>query len=228
MIKIISLTKIYRGNNIALSNINLEIPQGEFIFIKGPTGSGKTTLLKILFGLERPTSGEVIIDGIRINQSEIKKIYLIRKKVGFISSDFKLLMDRSVRDNLTFTLEVIGFPLGEIQDRVLKTLRRIGLEKRDRDLVLSLSTGERQLVSIARAIVKEPRMIFADEPTILLDESMKERVMGIFSELHYNGTTIIFATRDNDLIQKYTYPSITLSEGKIISEEYYNEGKPQE
>lgn len=225
MIKMISVSKLYQGNVVALSDIDIEIPQGEFIFIKGPSRSGKTTLLKILFGLEKPTTGDVIIDGIRIIQSKIKNIYKLRRKIGFISPEFKLLKDRSINDNLTFTLEVLGFPPNKIKDRVLEILNRIGLEKKAKESIISLSNGEQQLVSVARAIVKNPRIILADEPTSLLDEYMKERVMGIFSELHYNGTTIIFATQNENLVQKYCFPAISLFNGKITNIEFYDKGK---
>lgn len=221
MIKILSVSKLYQDNVVALSGIDLEIPQGEFIFIKGPSGSGKTTLVKILFGLEKPTTGEVIIDGIKIFQSKINNIYKLRRKIGFISPEFKLLKDRSVRDNLTFSLEVLGYPSHQIQDRVSEILKRIGLEKKAKESILSLSNGEQQLVSIGRAIVKEPRILLADEPTSLLDENMKERVMGIFSELHYNGATIIFATQNESLVQKYSYPAVSLLNGKIANIEFY-------
>ncbi len=227
MIKILSVSKIYQGNVIALSDIELEIPQGEFIFIKGPSGSGKTTLLKILFGLEKPTTGEVIVDGVKIIQSKIKNIYKFRRKIGFISPEFKLLKDRSVIDNLRFTLEVLGFPSHEIKVRVMEILRRIGLEKKAKESVISLSNGEQQLVSVARAVIKDPRIILADEPTSLLDDNMKERVMGIFSELNYNGTTIIFATQNESLVQKYSYPAISLLNGKITNIEFYNKGNIQ-
>lgn len=222
MIKILSVSKEYPGNILALSNIDLEIPQGEFIFINGSQGSGKTTLLKLIMGLEEPTSGEIFVDRVRINRSKGKKVYQIRRRIGFISSEFKLLKNRSIKDNLIFTLEVIGFPHSKIKQRVSETLKRISLEKRENDLIQSLSAGEQQLVSIARAIVKEPNIILADEPTNLLNEDMIGRVMGIFSELHYYGTTVVFATQNNELVQKYKYPIVSLSEGKIVKEEIYN------
>ncbi len=214
MIQMFSVSKTYPSQITALSDFNLEVSAGEFIFIAGPSGSGKTSLLRILFGAEKPTSGEVVVNRIRLTQPGFKKVYQIRKKMGIISPDFKLLRDRNVGENIAFSLEVTGHPLKGIKEKVSEILRKIGLEERGKDSILSLSAGEQQRVAIARALVKDPSLILADEPTVLLDEEMTENVMELFSKLHQQGTTILFATQDSNLIQRHPYRVIPLTAGK--------------
>ena len=228
MIQMFSVSKTYPSQITALSDLYLEVPAGEFIFITGPSGSGKSSLLRILFGAERPSSGEVIVNGIRLTHPGFKKVYQLRRMMGIVSPDFKLLKDRNVRENITFALEVTGHPPKEIKEKVSEILRQMGLQEREKDSILSLSAGEQQHVAIARALVKDPSLILADEPTGILDDAMTEKVMEIFSELHQKGTTIVFATQDTNLIQRHPHRAISLVVGKrgdgesseeVISEE---------
>jgi cell division transport system ATP-binding protein len=211
MIQMFSVSKTYPSQITALSDFYLEVGIGEFVFITGPSRSGKSSLLRILFGAEKPTSGEVIVNGIRLTQPGFKKVYQLRRTMGIISPDFKLLRDRNVRENVAFALEVMGHPPKEIQEKVSETLRQMGLQEREKDSILSLSAGEQQRVAIARALVKDPSLILADEPTSLLDDEMTEKVMEIFSELHQKGTTIVFATQDTNLIQRHPHRVISLA-----------------
>jgi len=217
MIQMTHVFKTYPSQITALSDITLEISVGEFIFITGPSGSGKTTLLRILFCAERPTSGEVVVNGVRITQKGFREIHLLRRKMGMVFQDFKLLQDCTVGENIAFSLEVTGHVQKEIKKKVFEILSRVGLQEREGDSVLSLSAGEQQRVAIARALVNDPPLLLADEPTGNLDDPMTLDVMQIFTDLHHRGATIVFATHDMDLIQRYPYRAIYLLKGRKVS-----------
>ena len=219
MIRMIHVYKTYPSQIAALTDINLEVSPGQFIFIAGPSGSGKTTLLHILFCFERPTSGQVIVNGVDITQKGFRKVYRLRRTIGMVFQDFKLLKDRSVGENIAFALEVTGHPQEEIQRRVLEILKWVGLLGRERDSVMTLSAGEKQRVAIARAVVNNPPLILADEPTGNLDDHMAQDVMKLFLALHRQGTTVLFATQSRGLIERYPYPVIPLLKGKRIGED---------
>jgi len=219
MIEMAHVFKTYPSKIAALSDINLKVSPGEFIFIAGPSGSGKTTLLHILFCSERPTSGQVIVNGINITQKGFKRIYQLRRKIGMVFQDFKLLRDRSVGENIAFALEVTGDPQKEIQRRVSAILEWVGLLGRERDSVLTLSAGEQQRIAIARAVVNNPPLLLADEPTGNLDDQMTSDIMTLFIALHRQGTTVVFATQSKDLIRRYHYPAIQLLSGRSVNGE---------
>jgi cell division transport system ATP-binding protein len=215
MIEMHHVFKTYPSQISALSDITLEIFPGEFTFIAGPSGSGKSTLVRILFCAEKPTSGEVVVHGMHITQPGFKKIYQLRKKMGIVSQDFKLLKDRTVNENIAFALEVTGHTREEAKWKASEILRRVGLEERERDSILALSAGEQQRVAIARAIVNSPPLILADEPTGNLDAKMTLSVMDILTDLHQKGTTIVFATQFTGLIKRYSYRIIQILNGQI-------------
>jgi cell division transport system ATP-binding protein len=219
MIQMFSVSKTYPSQITAFSDLYLEVMAGEFIFITGPSGSGKSSLLRILFGAEKPSSGEVVVNGIRLTQPGFKKIYQLRRMVGIISPDFKLLRDRNVSENVGFVLEVTGHPQKEIRKKVSDTLRQMNLQEREKDSILSLSAGEQQCVAIARGLVKDSSLLLADEPTSLLDDEMTGKVIGLFSELHQKGTTIVFATQDTRLIQHYPHRAVSLAAGRAAAGE---------
>lgn len=214
MIQLFSVSKTFPNQITAFSNLYLEVEPGEFVFIEGPSGSGKSSLLRILYGAEKATAGEVIVDGLRLTQPGFKKVDQLRKRMGIVSPDFRLLTDRNVKENVALTLEVAGYSPREIQRRVFERLSQIGLLERADDPILSLSAGEQQRVAIARAVVRKPALILADEPTGPLDEEMTERVMAIFSELHLEGTTVLLATQDAHLIQRHPYRVVSLRAGR--------------
>lgn len=214
MIQLFSVTKTYPSQITVFSNFYLEVSAGEFLFITGPSGSGKSSLLRILFGAEKPNFGEVIVNGIRLTRHNFNKVYRLRKVMGIISPDFKLLKDRNVGENVAFALEVTGHPLKGIQGKVSEILNRMGLIEREKDTILSLSAGEQQRVAIARALIKDPSLILADEPTSMLDEDRTKQVMEFFSQLQQKGTTIVFATQDMSLIQRYPHRTISLTTGR--------------
>jgi cell division transport system ATP-binding protein len=223
MIQMTHVSKTYPSQIHALSDITLEISPGEFTFIAGPSGSGKTTLLRILFCAERPSSGEVTVNGIYITQPHFRKIYQLRRTMGIVSQDFKLLRDRSVSDNIAFALEVTGHVRKEAKRKVEEILRRVGLQERERDSILSLSAGESQRVAIARALVNDPPLLLADEPAGDLDAQTTTDVMQIFIDLHAKGTTVVLATHDMDLIQRYPYRVIHILEGRMVKDEMADE-----
>jgi len=205
MIQMNHVYKTYPSQISALDDMTLEISSGEFVFIAGPNGSGKTTLLRILFGAEKPSSGEVIVNGMNITEKGFNKIYALRRTMGIVFQDFKLLRDRTVSENIFFALEVTGCSRKEAKNKVSETLSRVGLQEREKDSVLTLSAGEQQRVAIARALINDPPLLLADEPTGNLDTRMTNDVMGIFKDIHLKGTTVVLATHDIDLIQHYSY-----------------------
>jgi len=217
MIEMHHVFKTYPSQISALSDATIEVLSGEFAFIAGPSGSGKSTLLRILFCAERPTSGEVVVHGMHITQPGFKKIYQLRRNMGIVSQDFKLLRDRTVNENVAFALEVTGHPRGEAKDKASEILRRVGLEAREQDTILALSAGEQQRVAIARALVNSPPLVLADEPTGNLDAKTTLEVMEIFTDLHQKGTTIVFATQFTGLVKRYPYRVIQILNGHILN-----------
>ena len=217
----IHVCKTYSSQIAALDDINLEIFPGQFTFIAGPSGSGKTTLLHILFCSERPTSGQVIINGIDITQKGLKRIYQLRRKIGMVFQESKLLNDRTVKENIALTLEVTGHPQEGIEKRVLEILEWVGLLGRERDPVLTLSAGEKQRVAIARAVVNNPALILADEPTGNLDSKVGKEIMTLLLNLNkQRGTTLIIVTHD-PTISEQTQRSIHIRDGMVVNS---NEG----
>src|SRR4030065_1282731 len=189
MIEMYQVFKTYPSQISGLSDINLEILSGEFAFITGPSGSGKSTLLRILSCSERPTSGEIVVHGMHITQPGFKKIYQLRRTMGIVSQDFKLLRDRTVNENVAFALEVTGHTRKEAKRKASDMLSRVGLEEGEEDPILALSAGEPQRGAIARARVNSPPLILADEPTGNLDAKMTLDIMDVFTDLHQNRTT---------------------------------------
>jgi len=215
MIEMVHVFKTYPSQISALSDITLEISSGEFTFVAGPSGSGKSTLLRILCCAEKPTGGEVVVDGVQITHPGFKKIHQLRRRMGIVSQDFKLLRDRTVKENVAFVLEVTGHTRKEAKSKASDMLRRIGLEEREEDPILALSAGEQQRVAIARAVVNSPSLILADEPTGNLDAKTTLDVMEIFSDLNHQGTTIVFATQFTGLIKRFPYRVIHISNGQV-------------
>jgi len=217
IIEMVHVSKTYPSQISVLSDITMEISSGEFAFVAGPSGSGKSTLLRILYGAEKPTSGEVVVDGMQITQPGFKKIHQLRRKMGIVSQDFKLLRDRTVNENVAFALEVTGHTRRGAKSKASDMLRRIGLEEREEDPILSLSAGEQQRVAIARALVNSSSLILADEPTGNLDAKTTLEVMGIFSDLNHQGTTILFATQFTGLIKRFPFRVIQILNRQILN-----------
>jgi len=225
MIRISHVSKTYANQIYALSDITFEISPGEFVFLTGPGGSGKTTLLRILFCAERPTEGDALVNGFHITHTGFRKIHLLRRTIGIVFQDVKLLRDRTAAENIAFALEATGHTPGEIRTKVLEILSQVGLREREKDSILTLSAGERQRVAIARALVNDPPLLLADEPTGNLDGQMTSDVMRIFTDLHQRGATILFATHDTHLIQRYPHRVIRMAEGRMVEDGAGNEVK---
>jgi cell division transport system ATP-binding protein len=217
MIEMHHVFKTYPSQISVLSDVTIEISSGEFTFIVGPSGSGKSTLLRLLFCAERPTSGEIVVNGMHLTGSGFKKIYQLRRGMGIVSQDFKLLRDRTVNENVAFALEVTGHSRREAKNKASEILRKVGLGEREQDTILALSAGEQQRVAIARALVHSPLLILADEPTGNLDARMTLEVMSIFADLHQKGATIVFATQFTGLVKRYPYRVIQILKGQILN-----------
>jgi cell division transport system ATP-binding protein len=217
MIKIFHLSKVYPNNFTALSDITLEIDKGDFAFINGQSGAGKTTLLKVIAGMERVTQGEIIVKGINLNKIRRSKIPYLRRSVGFVFQDFKLLTYKTAFENVAFSLEVIGFSKREITKRTTHALQLVGLEEKQDSYPLGMSGGEQQRVSIARAIVNDPPILLADEPTGNLDAYISSEIMNIFKNINARGTTILFATHNRELAYRYSNKVFTLDRGRRVN-----------
>ena len=217
MIQVFHLFKNF-GPNIALSDVNLKVRKGEFSFITGPSGAGKTTLLRLLFGAERPTSSHILIDGINLNRISRSKLDLLRRKVGFVFQDFKLLPKKTVFENVALALEVTGESRSFVRKKTHQTLRLVGLAKKEKAYPLQLSGGEQQRVAIARAVVKDPMLLLADEPTGNLDPDLTRDIMVLFRSIHMKGTTVVVATHSRELLEDTAQRTVLLSSGRIVEE----------
>ncbi|NOR06073.1 MAG: cell division ATP-binding protein FtsE [Deltaproteobacteria bacterium] len=215
MIRLKDVSKKYSMDNVVFSGIDLEIEKGEFIFLTGPSGAGKSTMLRILFCAERPTSGEIWVDGVILSSLSNAQVPYLRRKIGVIFQDFKLLSNRTIFDNVALSLEVIGLGKKQAEQRVMQVLEGVGLAGKTSHYPLQLSGGEQQRVAIARAVVNRPSIILADEPTGNLDLQRTEEVIMLMEELNARGATIIFATHDDRLFENTHRRVIRLFNGKI-------------
>lgn len=219
MIQMYHVYKSYGGEGYALSDVTLKVQKGGFVFLTGPSGAGKTTLLKLLFLAESPDRGQIIICGINALRVKPRDAHVLRRKVGVVFQDFKLLPERSVFDNVALALEVVAVPRGEVRRRVKKVLRQVGLGGKEQMLAKRLSGGEQQRVAIARAIVNNPQVLLADEPTGNLDEEITEEIMMLLRDVSLNGTTVIMATHNRGLISLVPNSRVVyIKEGRLVGE----------
>jgi cell division transport system ATP-binding protein len=215
MIQIFHLFKNF-GPSIALSDLNLRIHEGEFVFVTGPSGAGKTTLLRLIFGAEIPTGGNILINGVNLSRISRLKLDLLRRKIGFVFQDFKLLPKKTVFENVALALEVTGERPSFIRKRTHRTLKLVGLAEKEKAYPLQLSGGEQQRVAIARAIVKDPLILLADEPTGNLDSDLTKDIMILFRSIHLKGTTVVIATHSRELLEDTAQRTIFLHSGKMV------------
>lgn len=215
MIQIFHLFKNF-GPSIALSDLNLRVHEGEFVFVTGPSGAGKTTLLRLIFGGEIPTSGHILINGVNLSRISRLKLDLLRRKIGFVFQDFKLLSKKTVFENVALALEVTGEHPSVIRKKTHQTLKLVGLAEKEKAYPLQLSGGEQQRVAIARAIVKDPLILLADEPTGNLDSDLTKDIMILFRSIHLKGTTVVIATHSRELLEDTAQRTVFLHNGRFV------------
>lgn len=219
MLEMIDVSKIYPGGSVALQDINVRIEQGEFVFIVGPSGAGKSTFFKMLFREVLPSSGKVIVNGHDLVKMTDKEIPYFRRKLGIVFQDYRLLPDRTVYDNVAFAMQVIETPYRKIKRRVNDVLDLVGLRKRAHAYPTELSGGEQQRIAIARAIVNDPILLIADEPTGNLDPETSWEIMDIFREVNKSGTTIVMATHDREIVDEMEKRVIAIEHGHIVRDD---------
>ncbi len=217
MIQLFQVSKRF-GSNLALSEIGLRIRRGEFVFITGPSGAGKTTLLRLIFGAEKPTDGQTLINGINLTRINRLKLDLLRRKIGYVFQDFKLLNTKTVYQNVALALEVTGERSVIIRKKCHQALRAVGLSKKEKAYPLQISGGEQQRTAIARAIINEPLILLADEPTGNLDPEITREIMVLFRSINLRGTTVVIATHSKELMRDTDQRVIILNNGRIVGE----------
>ena len=218
MIQLHNVSLAYQQDASALNNITLKIGKGEFIFLTGPSGAGKTSLLRLLYGALTPNRGEVLIDGQNISHLTASQIPMLRRSIGVVFQDFKLLQNRSVFENVAITLEVQGWGRVDIGKKTMHILKQMGIESKYNFVTQRLSGGEQQRVALARALVNDPKIQLADEPTGNLDDANKNQILNIFKEANIRGTTVIVATHDRRLIEQSHKRLVTLNKGEIVEQ----------
>ena len=216
MIQLYNVTKSYGGKTPALDEVSLTINKGEFVYLTGPSGAGKTTLLKILFRWETVDRGQVLVHGFNVSKLQEDKLYQVRRKIGVVFQDYKLLPRKTVFENVAFAQEIIGSNRKTIRSRTWDALKDVGLTKKRNAYPPELSGGEQQRVAIARALVNSPVILLADEPTGNLDQTISREILQLFEEAHQRGVTVVIATHNQDILQAGKHPVITLNRGKVI------------
>lgn len=216
MIQLFNVSKAYQKDCAALSDISMKVAKGEFIYLTGASGAGKSTLLKLLYGAERPSRGQILINGQNLTRLTNAGICLLRRRLGIVFQDFKLLTRRTVYENVAFPLEVQGRKRYEISRKVYQTLQQVGLEHKLQRLPLELSGGEQQRVAIARALVVDPLVILADEPTGNLDPDMTLGIIDLFKGANARGSTVVLASHDRAMMARFPRRVLTLEGGCIV------------
>lgn len=228
LINISDVSKRYKNGVTAIYDLDLKIKKGEFVFVIGGSGSGKSTLIKMLYREEKPTKGQIIIGGINVAKLRNSKVYKLRRRLGIVFQDYRLLPKLTVYENVAFTLEVIGTKKSEIKKRTLKAIELVGLKAKTRNYPNQLSGGEQQRVVIARAIVNHPKLLICDEPTGNLDPITSMEIMKVLEQINELGTTIIMATHDLEIVKKMNKRVIVIDEGRLVKDyekgTYHNEG----
>ncbi len=216
MIQMYHVDMRYPGETYGLRDVSLSIERGEFVFLTGPSGAGKTTLLRLLFGAEHPTRGQIIVAGRNVSRLSSASVPELRRQIGVIFQDFKLLPERTVFENVGITLEIAGVSRRELRARAWSMLRRLGLGNRLEHRPRTLSGGEQQRVAIARALVNDPPLLLADEPTGNLDPDLALDIMDIIADAHARGTTVVVATHDPSLLERYPHRRLVLDSGRLV------------
>ncbi|UQD53377.1 cell division ATP-binding protein FtsE [Bacillus methanolicus] len=219
MIQMQDVHKKYPNGVTAVNGIDVKIEQGEFVYVVGPSGAGKSTFIKMIYREEKPTKGAILINGVDLSRLKDKKVPLLRRNIGVVFQDFKLLPKLTVYENVAFALEVIEEQPALIKRKVMETLELVGLKHKARMLPTELSGGEQQRVSIARSIVNSPKVVLADEPTGNLDPDTSWEIMSIFEEINARGTTVVMATHNKDIVNTMKHRVIAIENGRIVRDE---------
>ncbi len=224
LITLTGVNKKYKNGVTAIYDLDLKIKKGEFVFIIGGSGSGKSTLIKMLYREEKPTKGEINVGGVNVAKLRNSRVYKLRRKLGIVFQDYRLLPKLTVYENVAFALEAIGTKSNEIRVKTLRALELVGLKGKTRNYPDELSGGEQQRVAIARAIVNDPKLILCDEPTGNLDPKMSLEIVKVLEEINKTtGTTVIMATHDKEIVNKFKKRVIAIKQGRIVKD--YEEGK---
>jgi len=227
VIKFTSVFKAFPKGGLALKDISFHIGKGEFAFLTGHSGAGKSTVLKLVYAEERPTSGDVRVSGYHVNEMRPREVPLLRRKLGIVFQDFRLLEDRTADENVAFALEVTSARSSTIAARVMRVLTQVGLAAKAQAYPRELSGGEQQRAAIARALVNEPTVLLADEPTGNLDERATRGVFQLLRDINASGTAVVMATHDLDLVRQAPYRVIELQEGALVYDSAVDEARDQ-
>jgi len=215
VISLYHVTKAYLAGSFALRDVSLDVAKGEFVFLTGPSGAGKTTLLRLVFAAERPSEGQLVVLGRNLARLRAAAIPALRRRIGVVFQDFKLLPRLTVEENVMLTLHVLGTPRRQARARAFAILKQLGLQHRRDQRPLSLSGGEQQRVAIARALVNEPEILLADEPTGNLDPELKLEIMDLIASAATRGTTVLVATHELELVERYGRRIVCLEGGRV-------------
>ena len=219
MIRLRDVNKTYKGNVVALRDVSLDIAKQEFVFVVGPTGSGKSTMIRLLIKEEKPDSGRIWVAGKDIGQLGSWKVPLLRRNIGCVFQDFKLLPNKTAYENVAFALEVIGRPTHVIRAQVPQVLDLVGLAGKERRFPHELSGGEQQRVAVARAFVNRPAILLADEPTGNLDPATSVGIMRLLDRINRTGTTIVMATHDDEIVDQMRKRVVEMEDGRLVRDQ---------
>ena len=218
MIEFVNVSKVYKTGTHALNNFNVHIDRGEFVFVVGPSGAGKSTFIKLLMREEKPSSGEIFVNGQNLVKLRRRKVPYFRRTMGVVFQDFRLIPNMNVYDNVAFALRVTNVSSKDIRSRVPYILGLVGLSGKAKSLPEHLSGGEQQRVALARALVNNPSLIVADEPTGNIDPDLSFEIVDLLSEINKCGTTVVMVTHEHSLVSEFNHRVITIDEGTVISD----------
>ena len=219
MIEFVNVSKVYKTGTHALNNFSVSIDRGEFVFVVGPSGAGKSTFIKLLMREEKPSSGEIYVNGQNLVRMKRRKVPYFRRTLGVVFQDFRLIPNMNVYDNVAFALRVTNVSGREIRNRVPYILGLVGLSGKAKSLPEQLSGGEQQRVALARALVNNPALLIADEPTGNIDPDLSFEIVDLLSEINNCGTTIVMVTHEHTLVSEFDHRVITIDEGTVISDD---------
>jgi len=218
MIQLYNVCMSYQKDATALTDFTLKVPKGDFLYLTGPSGAGKSTLLKLLYGAEKPTRGQILMNGMNITRMRSWRVPFLRRKLGIVFQDFKLIHSRTLFENVAFPLEVQGRKRFEVSNKVYQALKHVGLQGKLHRFPLQLSGGEQQRAAIARALVTDPLILLADEPTGNLDDDVACDIMELFKGANARGTTVLLATHDREMIRRYPRRVVSLDKGRLVDD----------